>query len=176
MNGFACKNPKLVEADDFVFTGLKKAGNTSNAVGSAVTNVFVTEFPALNTLGLAMARVDYAPGGINPPHIHPRASEMLIVIEGTLDTGYVDSNPGNRRYTKVIHKGDVTVFPPGLIHYQQNVGNGSAVALAFFNSQKPDIITVANAVFGSKPALPIDLLAKAFQVSESVIAEIQSKF
>lgn len=68
------------------------------------------------------------------------------------------------------------MFPPGLIHYQQNVGNGSAVALAFFNSQKPDIITVANAVFASKPALPIDLLAKAFQVSESVIAEIQSKF
>ncbi|KAI7750124.1 hypothetical protein M8C21_013372 [Ambrosia artemisiifolia] len=84
VNGVVCKDPKLVNADDFLFQGLNVMGNTSNDVGSNVTTVTVDELPGLNTLGISMARIDFALDGINPPHTHPRATEVLTVIEGKL--------------------------------------------------------------------------------------------
>ncbi|GMP62321.1 hypothetical protein CsSME_00024467 [Camellia sinensis var. sinensis] len=171
VNGLVCKDPKLVEANDFLFRGLRLAGNTSNAVGSKVNLVNVEQFPALNTLGISMARVDYAPLGINPPHIHPRATEILTVIEGSLQVG-----PENRFITKLLQKGDVFVFPMGLIHFQRNVGHGNAIAISALSSQNPGIITIANAVFGSKPAISSDLLSKAFQVDKNIIVRMESQF
>ncbi|CAL1407072.1 unnamed protein product [Linum trigynum] len=176
INGFACKDPKTVQASDFSFGGLHIPGNTSNAFGSKVTPAFVTQIPGLNTFGISMARVDYARGGINPPHTHPRATEILTVIKGTLEVGFVTSNPDNRLISKVLRKGDVFVFPIGLVHYQRNTGHRNAVAIAALSSQNPGVITVANAVFGSKPDIPTDVLAKAFQVDRSVVQKLQAKF
>lgn len=176
VNGVVCKDPKVVTADDFFFSGLDKVGNTSNPVGSRVSPVNVVQIPGLNTLGISLARVDYAPWGINPPHTHPRATEILSVLEGTLLVGFVTSNTENRLFTKVLEKGDVFVFPIGLVHFQQNIGHGPAVALAALSSQNPGVITIANAVFGSKPDISTDILAKAFQTDKSIIAGIQAKF
>ncbi|KAL0542612.1 hypothetical protein IC582_017683 [Cucumis melo] len=176
VNGVVCKDPKVVTADDFFFSGLDKVGNTSNPVGSRVSPVNVVQVPGLNTLGISLARVDYAPWGINPPHTHPRATEILTVLEGTLLVGFVTSNTENRLFTKVLEKGDVFVFPIGLVHFQQNIGHGPAVALAALSSQNPGVITIANAVFGSKPDISTDILAKAFQTDKSIIAGIQAKF
>ncbi|XP_021818159.1 putative germin-like protein 2-1 [Prunus avium] len=80
VNGVVCKDSKLVDANDFFFSGLHLAGNTSNAVGSRVTPVNVSQIAGLNTLGISIARIDYAPWGINPPHTHPRASEILTFM------------------------------------------------------------------------------------------------
>nr|XP_020150447.1 putative germin-like protein 2-1 [Aegilops tauschii subsp. strangulata] len=84
VNGFACKDPKTALVEDFFFSGLHMAGNTSNKQGSAVTAVNVAQIAGLNTLGISLARVDYAPYGQNPPHIHPRATEILTVLEGLI--------------------------------------------------------------------------------------------
>ncbi|WMV52860.1 hypothetical protein MTR67_046245 [Solanum verrucosum] len=175
VNGLACKDPKSVGAEDFFFSGLHLAGNTSNTFGSKVTPANVAQIPGLNTLGISLARVDYAPWGINPPHTHPRATEIVTVLEGFLQVGFVTSNPENRHITKVLKKGDVFVFPIGLVHYQRNVGKGNAVAIAALSSQNPGVISIANAVFGSEPAIAADILAKAFQVDATVVAQIQSK-
>ncbi|KAM3288796.1 hypothetical protein P3S67_022226 [Capsicum chacoense] len=123
-----------------------------------------------------MVRVDYAPWGINPPHTHPRATEILTVLEGSLQVGIVTSNPENHLISKVLEKGDVFVFPIGLVHYQRNVGYGNAVAIAALSSQNPGVINIDNAVFGSEPAIKTDILSKDFQVDESVSSLIQSKF
>lgn len=176
VNGLVCKNPMLVGADDFYFSGLHIAGTTTNPVGSNVTAVTVAQLQGLNTLGISMARIDYAPWGINPPHTHPRASEILTVLEGSLLVGFVTSNPENRLITKVLQKGDAFVFPVGLIHFQQNVGNYNAVAVAALSSQNPGVIPIAKSVFGSTPAIDSDVLAKAFQVDKSVVDQMKSKF
>ncbi|KAL8239297.1 hypothetical protein R6Q59_015864 [Mikania micrantha] len=176
VNGVVCKDPKVVQAEDFLFRGLHQMGNTSNNVGSDVTPVTVAELPGLNTFGISMARIDFAPMGINPPHTHPRATEILTVIEGTILVGFVTSNTENRLITKVLEKGDVFVFPEGLIHFQKNLGNGYALALAALSSQNPGVITIANAVFGSNPDIAADILAKAFQTDINVVYQIQSKF
>ncbi|CAN1229740.1 Putative germin-like protein 2-1 [Linum perenne] len=176
MNGFTCKNPATVQASDFSFSGLQNPGNTANAVGSVVTAATVAQIPGLNTLGISMVRVDYAPWGINPPHTHPRATEILTVIEGTLEVGFVTSNPENRLISKILHKGDVFVFPIGLVHFQRNIGHGNAVAIAALSSQNPGVITIANSVFGSKPDIATDILAKAFQVDKSIVQKLQWNF
>ncbi|XP_022743494.1 germin-like protein subfamily 1 member 13 isoform X1 [Durio zibethinus] len=171
VNGKFCKDPKLAVADDFFFSGLNKPGNTSNLVGSNVTTVNVDQIPGLNTLGISLVRIDFAPyGGLNPPHTHPRGTEILLVVEGTLYVGFVTSNPDNRLFTKVLHPGDVFVFPIGLIHFQFNIGETKAVAFAGLSSQNPGVITIANAVFGSNPPINPDVLAKAFQLDKTVIS------
>ncbi|CAA6656627.1 unnamed protein product [Spirodela intermedia] len=175
VNGVVCKNPALVKADDFFFSGLDKTGNTKNALGSKVTAVNVNNLFGLNTLGISLARVDFAPYGLNPPHTHPRATEVLTLLQGRLYVGFVTSNPP-KLFTKTLNKGDVFVFPQGLIHFQLNIGRENAVAIAALSSQNPGVITVANTVFGSNPAINDDVLAKAFQVDKKVVDHLQSLF
>lgn len=155
MNGFSCKSPNNVEADDFFFSGILTPRSTDNAHGSTVTPVNVETFPGLNTQGISMARVDFAPGGVNPPHVHPRASEIVTVLEGTVLTEFVSSNQdGNRHFSKVLNKGDMFVIPQGMIHYQKNIGEGNAVAIGSFSSQFPGVNTIENSVLGSTPKIP----------------------
>nr|GME03986.1 putative germin-like protein 2-1 [Ipomoea batatas] len=177
VNGLVCKNPTQVGANDFFFSGLHMAGNTaSTPTGSTVTPVTVAQIPGLNTLGLSLARIDYGPWGIIPPHYHPRASEIFLVIEGTIEVGFVTSNPENRLISKILNKGDVFVYPVGLLHFQRNLGKTNAVAISGLSSQSPGVVTVANAVFGSNPDIGGAVLAKAFQVDINTISQIQSKF
>ena len=176
MNGKFCKDPNLTVAEDFFFSGLDKPGNTSNAVASNVTTVNVDKIKGLNTLGISMVRIDYEPYGQNPPHTHPRATEILTVLEGTLYVGFVTSNTENRFISKVLNKGDVFVFPIGLIHFQFNVGKTKAVAIAALSSQNPGVITIANAVFGSDPPINPDVLTRAFQLDKKVVSYLQSRF
>ncbi|PQM38862.1 germin-like protein subfamily 1 member 20 [Prunus yedoensis var. nudiflora] len=177
VNGKFCKDPKLANANDFFLSGFQIPRSTQNPVGSTVTPASVDQIAGLNTLGISLARIDFGPNGLNPPHTHPRGTEILVVLEGTLYVGFVTSNgDGNRLFTKVLNKGDVFVFPIGLIHFQLNVGHVNAVALAALSSQNPGVITIANAVFGSKPPINPDVLAKAFQVDNKVVNYLQKQF
>ncbi|XP_054779369.1 germin-like protein subfamily 1 member 18 [Prosopis cineraria] len=161
VNGEFCKDPKLAEAEDFFYHVMP--GNTSNPLGSKVTLVTVKEIPRLNTLGISLARVHFAPYGLNPPHTHPRGTELLIIIEGTLLVGFVASNQNdNRLFTKVLKKGDVFVFPISQIHFQLNVGHDNAIAIAGLSSQNPRVITIANPLFKSNPLISPEVLTKAF--------------
>ncbi|CAI0550743.1 unnamed protein product, partial [Linum tenue] len=166
LNGFACKNPAWVQANDFSFSGLHNPGNTGNPFGSAITPVTVAQIPGLNTLGISMVRIDYAPWGIVAPHYHPRS----------LEVGFVTSNPDNRLISKTLQKGDVFVFPVGLLHFQRNVGHMNAVTISALSSQNPGVSTIANVIFGSKPDISTNILAKAFQVDKNIVQQIQRKF
>ncbi|KAK3027526.1 hypothetical protein RJ639_041717 [Escallonia herrerae] len=170
-------DPKLVKADHFFVSGLHLDGSTSNPFGSSVNRITVSQLPGLNTLGLSTVHVNYARGGVVPPHIHPRATEILTVLEGNLRVGFVTSNPDeNRLITKDLREGDVFVFPIGHVHFQQNVGDGNVSVIAFLSSSNPGVITVANAVFGSNPSIANDVLARAFQVDKAVIDQFQLHF
>ncbi|XP_018632903.2 putative germin-like protein 2-1 [Nicotiana tabacum] len=173
VNGKVCKDPKLVEAEDFFFSGLNIAGNTSNSIGFQVTPAII---PGINTLGIVLARADFAPNGFSPLHTHPRAAEIVLVLEGRVEIGFVTSNPENRLFTKILELGDFFVVPKGLVHFQRNVGEGNAVTIAALSSQGPGTIRVADVTFGSDPPIPNDLLAKAFQIDQKTASQIQGRF
>lgn len=172
INGFPCK--ANISADDFFFAGLRNPGNTNNPTGSVVTAANVEKFPGVNTLGVSIARIDYAPGGQNPPHTHPRATEIIFVLEGTLEVGFITT--ANKLFTKVVGKGDVFVFPRGLVHFQQNRGHGPAAVVAAFNSQLQGTQAIAMTLFGATPPVSSDILAKAFRIDNGEVDAIKAKF
>ncbi|KAL6597895.1 hypothetical protein ACP70R_046700 [Stipagrostis hirtigluma subsp. patula] len=177
VNGFPCKPEVNVTADDFFFGGLANAADvySGNPTGSAVTAADVEVLPGLNTLGVSMARVDYAPwGGLSPPHVHPRATEILVVVEGALEVGFVTA--ANRLFGRTLSRGEAFVFPRGLVHFQRSVGGAAAVAISAFDSQLPGTQEAAAALFGASPAVPTEVLAKAFQVDGGVVESIKAKF
>ena len=176
MNGKFYKDLATITANDFFFSEINIPRNTvANKLGSSVNLVNVNKFPGLNTLGIFLARIDFAPYGLNPPHTHPRGTDLLVVIEGTLLVGFVISNP-NKLFTKVLNKGDIFIFPIGLIHFQFNIGETNALAFSGLSSQNPGLITIANAIFGSNPPINPDVLAKAFQLDKSVVDYLQKQF
>ncbi|KAL8208833.1 hypothetical protein R6Q57_008245 [Mikania cordata] len=172
LNGFPCKSN--ISADDFFFAGLANPGLTNNTFGATVTPASVQQITGLNTLGVSMARIDYAPGGLNPPHTHPRATEIVFVLEGELEVGFITTE--NKLFSKTIKKGEIFTFPRGLIHFQINNGKVPAAVIAAFNSQLPGTQRVANALFASSPTVDDVVLTKAFQVGTKEVEKIKAKF
>ncbi|XP_071694702.1 germin-like protein 5-1 [Rutidosis leptorrhynchoides] len=172
LNGFACKSN--ISADDFFFAGLAKPACTNNTFGSNVTLANVKQINGLNTLGVSMSRVDYAPGGVSPPHVHPRASEIIFVLEGELNVGFITTD--NKLFSKTIKKGEIFAFPRGLIHQQINIGKDPAATVGAFNSQLAGTQKVANALFASSPTVEDAVLTKAFQLETKLLEEIKSRF
>ncbi|XP_007010444.2 PREDICTED: germin-like protein subfamily 3 member 2 [Theobroma cacao] len=166
-----CRNSSAVTVEDFVFSGIKLPGKFSET-GLAAKSVNVNVFPGLTTLGMSFVRADFEVGGINVPHFHPRATEIAFVLQGRVYSGFVDTE--NRIYAKVIEKGEVMVFPRGLLHFQMNVGDTPATILGSFDSQNPGLLRIPNAVFGT--GIEEKLLEKAFGLSAKEIANLRRKF
>ncbi|KAK8547276.1 hypothetical protein V6N13_097990 [Hibiscus sabdariffa] len=87
--GYSCKKTEKVTVKDFVFSGLRAAGNTSNLSKVTIMPAFSTQFPGVNGLGISVARVDFSVNGRGLMHTHPEAAEVLLVIQGTLCAGFV---------------------------------------------------------------------------------------
>lgn len=137
------------------------------------TGANVEKIPGLNTLGVSLARIDYAPGGLNPPHTHPRGTEIIFVLDGELDVGFITTS--NKFISKSVKKGDVFVFPRGLVHFQKNNGDKPASVIAGFNSQLPGTQSIAATLFTSTPAVPDNVLTKTFQIGTKEVDKIKNK-
>ncbi|KAK8513736.1 hypothetical protein V6N13_002459 [Hibiscus sabdariffa] len=152
--GYSCKKETLVTVNDFVYSGLAAAGNTSNLIKAAVTPAFSAQFPGVNGLGISLARLDLAVGGVVPMHTHPGASELLVVVEGSICAGFISS--ANKVYFKSLNKGDIMVFPQGLLHFQINAGKTPALAFVSFSNPSPGLQILDFALFGDD--LPTDII------------------
>jgi len=168
--GYSCKNPAHVTANDFAYSGLATAGNTSNIIKAAVTPAFDAQLPGVNGLGISAARLDLAPDGVIPLHTHPGASELLVVVEGQICAGFVDS--GNNVYLKTLEKGDIMVFPQGLLHFQINSGNSQALAFVSFSSANPGLQILDFALF--KSDFPTELITQTTFIDAAVVKKLKA--
>ncbi|KAK2364887.1 rhicadhesin receptor [Trifolium repens] len=173
VNGFPCKPATNVTAADFSSKILATPGATNNTFGSLVTAANVQKIPGLNTLGVSLARIDYAPGGINPPHTHPRATEIVFVLEGQLDVGFITT--ANVLISKTIVKGETFVFPKGLVHFQKNSGYGPASVISAFNSQLQGTVNVPLTLFAATPPVADNVLAQSFQIGTKEVQKIKAR-
>ncbi|KAK1420023.1 hypothetical protein QVD17_29535 [Tagetes erecta] len=174
LNGAPCINPADASPSHFTTTALSKAGDTAaNPLGFNVTLTNIRNLPGVNTLGLTMARVDIAGNGLVPPHTHPRASEVTIVIKGSsLLAGFVDTS--NRLFTQQLREGDAFVFPKGLIHFLYNLDSKApALIISGLTSQNPGAQLASAATFTTKPSIPDDILKKAFQINGQDVSRIR---
>ncbi|XP_020177518.1 germin-like protein 1-3 [Aegilops tauschii subsp. strangulata] len=168
LNGYPCKRPESTTANDFFSDVLSVPGNTGgNPSGSVVTAATVDKVPGLNTMGVSMSRIDYAPWGANPPHTHPGASELLLVLEGSLDVGFITTT--GKFVGRTVCKGEMFVFPRGLVHFQRNNNGSPAAAISAFNSQLPGTQKWAEALYTALPPVPADVLARALDVNDCMV-------
>jgi len=172
LNGFPCKDPATVKSEDFTFRGLRNQGNLSTSFGAPLQTAFVTQFPGINAQGIAWARLDFAPGGLNVPHWHQRATEILSVQEGELLVGFVDTK--NKLWSTTLQKGDITVFPRGLLHFQFNTGKKVATAALALDSQNPGRSDAGQSTFGS--GIKEQILEKAFGLGPDIVKQLEKFF
>jgi len=167
--GYSCKKPAKVTVNDFVYSGLGTAGNTSNIIKAAVTPAFDAQFPGVNGLGISIARLDLAPGGVIPLHTHPGASELLVAVEGEICAGFIDSS--NTVYLQTLGKGDIMVFPQGLLHFQINSGDSQALAFVSFSSANPGLQILDFALF--KSDFPTELITQTTFLDAAVVKKLK---
>lgn len=147
------------------------SGNPAKTGTDAViTFGLVQDYPGLNTQGLSHVRLDFDIGGVIPPHTHPLASETLFVVEGSIFTGFVSHD--NVLYSKTLQKGDMFLYPRGLLHFQLNVGNGPALTFNSFNAQMPALLLAANQLLATN--ISNTVLTKSFGASDAAINALTS--
>lgn len=169
-SGYPCIMEANVTSDDFAFSGLGVPGNTSNIISAAVTPAFVDQYPAVNGLGLSAARLDLAPGGVIPMHTHPGANELLYVVHGHITCGFISS--ANKVYLKTLRRGDVMVFPRGLLHFQINAaGKRQSLAIVTFSSPNPGLQILDFALFAND--FPSALLEKSTFLDDAQVKKLK---
>lgn len=174
MNGYPCKVGYEINASDFYSSKLGQVHAPNTIFGIALTPGDVVAIPGLNTQGIFVLRIDMAPGGITPPHTHPRATEVIFVLDGTLDAAFITT--ANQYVSKSLKKGDVYVFPRGLIHFQINTGPNLASFFTSFNSQNPGVQIIPTSLFASKPPLPNVVLSKSFRITPEEVRKVKASF
>jgi len=136
----------------------------TGATGGSILLATVDNFPILEELGISGAVSIVEPCGLNIPHSHLRASEMFTVVDGILDTGFVQENGFNAEIETQLGKYQATVFPMGSIHYQQNPTCSPAVFVASLNSEDPGRSDMATSFW----MLPSDVVDAALGFPETI--------
>ena len=95
------------------------------------------------------------------------------MFDGQLDVGFITT--ANKLISKSINKGEIFVFPKGLVHYQKNNGDKPASVLSAFNSQLPGTVSIAATLFTSTPTVPHNVLSQAFQIDAKLVDDIKAK-
>ncbi|KAM0899474.1 hypothetical protein ACQ4PT_021326 [Festuca glaucescens] len=160
--------PVNITGDYFTFTGFRP--KLIPTATFAVEKASLAEFPALNGQSVSYARLTFPAGTVNPTHTHPRASELLLVIEGALSVGFIDT--AGKLYTKDLVAGDMFVFPKGLVHYQSNHGPSLAVVLSGFGSASAGTVSVPVTVFGT--GIDDAVLAKSFKTDVATVQKLKA--
>ena len=78
---------------------------------------------------VVQVRVEFAPGGSFPKHIHP-GEEIIYVLEGSLEYEVQGKAP------VTLNAGDVLFIPAGTIHSAKNVGSGNGAELGTYVVEK----------------------------------------
>lgn len=135
----------------FDFNSKLPDGNKSGGVTKAAN---IESFPILTGLGISTTLGFLNPCGMNTPHIHPRATEFLTVVEGKgVKFGYILENLATQEIAGSLDKFQGTVFPMGSIHYQfnDNPDCKPSTFVAALNSEDPGTSQIAQNFFGLNP-------------------------
>ncbi|KAM1873009.1 hypothetical protein ACFX13_006899 [Malus domestica] len=106
----------------------------------------------------------------NPPHTHPRFAELLFLIDGTLEVGFVDTK--NILFTQTLQTGDLFVFPKGLAHFQYNAdAENPALAISTFGSANAGTVSFPSTLFAT--GIDDNVLAVSFKTDMSTIQKLK---
>ncbi|KAJ4836854.1 hypothetical protein Tsubulata_030732 [Turnera subulata] len=163
----------MIDGNFFTYTGMRVLVDAKPPTNFTVLKASMAEFPALNGQSVSYAVLQYPAGSTNPPHIHPRASELLFLVEGSLEVGFVDTT--NKLFTQTLQVGDMFIFPKGLVHYQfNNATSTPAFAISAFGSASAGTVSIPVTLFGTR--IDSVILAKAFKTDVATIERLRAAF
>ncbi|XP_058734242.1 auxin-binding protein ABP19b-like [Vicia villosa] len=87
-SGYQSKSEKDVTVNDVVFSGFVPENPTEN-FNTGITFVNVDKLPGLNGLGISTVREDLDANGTVPLHSHLDAIELIIIVEGQVNIGFI---------------------------------------------------------------------------------------
>ncbi|KAK1386156.1 hypothetical protein POM88_023891 [Heracleum sosnowskyi] len=164
-------NLTSVDGNFFTFTGMRVLVGGETPPAFKVLKASLAEFPALNGQSVSYAALQFPAGSTNPPHTHPRASELLFVLDGTLEVGLIDTT--NKLYNQTLQTGDLFVFPKGLVHFQFNADAQKPVlAISAFGSSSAGTVSIPSTVFAT--GIDDNILAISFKTDVATIQKIKA--
>ena len=143
----------LNQPGDFVFDfneGASASSTETKGKGGASIGATSKTMPALIGNGGSMTVGFLGPCGMNTPHVHNRATELNIVVQGRLVTNFVEEN-GAAPVANTLSRFQMTVFPQGAIHQEFNPDCEPTVFVAAFNDADPGVQTIAQNFFSLRP-------------------------
>ncbi|KAL6005273.1 hypothetical protein ACLOJK_005835 [Asimina triloba] len=172
-------NTTVVDGNYFTYTAFRAAllqaqPNSPSQKKFTVTKTSLVEFPALAGQSVSYATLRYAAGSLNPPHTHPRSAELLLLLRGSLQVGFVDT--ANKLYAQTLYAGDMFVFPKGLMHYQYNSDNDErslpALAVSAFGSANAGTVSLPWTLFAT--GIDEAVLAAAFRTDIPTVQKLKA--
>ncbi|XP_007015781.2 PREDICTED: germin-like protein 9-3 [Theobroma cacao] len=162
---------RKVDGNFFTFTGMRVLINEDFPTNFTVLKASMVEFPALNGQSVSYAVLQYPIGSLNPPHTHPRSAELLFLVDGCLEVGFVDTT--NKLFTQSLQAGDMFIFPKGLVHYQYNADpNNPAIAISAFGSANAGTVSLPKTLFSTN--IDDTILAKSFKTDVTTIQALKA--
>ncbi|KAA3463650.1 germin-like protein 9-3 [Gossypium australe] len=172
LSDFLVPNQNKVDGSFFTYTGMRVLVNQSTFPANfTILKASMVEFPALNGQSVSYAVLQYPASSLNPPHTHPRAAELLFLVDGSLEVGFVDTT--NKLFTQSLQAGDMFIFPKGLVHYQYNANpNNPAIAISSFGSANAGTVSLPKTLFATN--IDDTILAKSFKTDVSTIQALKA--
>lgn len=162
----------LTEDSDFIYDfAHPPAGASTTGFGGHTVKADRKTFPALIGNGGSVTVGFLGACGFNTPHVHPRAAELNLVVEGRLISSVTAEN-GARHMNHTMEKFQMTVFPAGALHTEYNPDCANATFVASFPSEDPGVLQAAQAFFG----LEKNIIEAAVGGSVSVAGQELEKF
>ena len=136
-----------------------------------VLKASMAEFLALSGQSVSFAVLQFLAGTPNPPHTHPRTFELLFLVQGTLQVGFVDTT--NKLFTQTLQTGDIFVFPKGLVHFQYNADpQVPALAISAFGSANARTVSIPNTLFTT--GIDNNVLVQSFKTDVATIQALKA--
>ncbi|BFG34793.1 hypothetical protein CerSpe_210680 [Prunus speciosa] len=163
---------RTVDGNFFTNTGFRViVGGGPPPTAFKVLKATLAEFPALNGQSVSYAVLQFPSGTTNPPHTHPRSAELLFLVDGTLEVGFVDTK--NNLFTQTLQAGDLFVFPKGLAHFQFNADSQNpALAISAFGSANAGTVSIPSTLFTT--GIDDHVLAISFKTDVATIQKLKA--
>nr|XP_043614284.1 germin-like protein 9-3 [Erigeron canadensis] len=160
-----------IDANYFTFKGMRQLVGGEYPTNFTALKVSMNEFPALAGLSVSYAVLEFPAGSVNPVHIHPRATELIFLVQGSLQVGFVDTT--NTLYKQCLQVGDTFVFPKGLVHFQYNNDTKEpALAISAFGSANAGTQAIPTSVFNA--SIFEGILDASFHAKRATIQKIEA--
>lgn len=175
----AVERSSLLTNDDFVFSFDDPCRNSNElgvvtGQGGKTVRADHSTFPALVSSGGSITVGFLDACGFNTPHVHPRAAELNIVVEGRIFASVTAENGAAHR-NHTLSKFDMTVFPQGAIHTEFNPDCTPAVFVAAFPDEDPGVGQIAQNYFGLEDEIVLASAGGDLNIAGATIDQFRGK-